>query len=81
MHGIPEDTDLSPLVGASLEQLCIGLHEIILRFGDRLSLTVEGELRLDLDRTVWYGSNYREAADALAGLLGVQVVRSWVVDN
>lgn len=81
MHGIPENTDLAPLVGAILEQLCIGLNEIILRFGDSLSLTVEGQLRLESNEVVWQGNTYREAANAFAALLGVAIVRSWIVDS
>jgi hypothetical protein len=81
MHGIPKDTDLSPLVGTTLEQLCIGLHEIILRFGDNLSLTVEGSLRIDFDSTSWNGSKYGEAANVFAALLGVEVIRCAVIDS
>jgi len=42
MHRIPKNTDLSPLVGKNVEQVCIGAHEVVLNLSDDLYITIEG---------------------------------------
>lgn len=42
MYGITESIDLSFMLGHELEQVCIGLHQVILRFSNSLSITIEG---------------------------------------
>lgn len=46
MFGLPEDFDGSFLVGRSLLQVCIGLHEVIFRFDEDVDITVESEFRV-----------------------------------
>jgi hypothetical protein len=41
MNGLPEAFDASFLVGASLVQVCVGLHEVILRFAEDIDVTIE----------------------------------------
>jgi hypothetical protein len=44
MFGLPVGTDLSFLIGRDLEQVCFGRHEVVLRFGDAVSISVESEM-------------------------------------
>ena len=46
MHGVPKDLPLAVLVGDSLVQICIGQNELIFRFRDAGSITVQGEWEL-----------------------------------
>jgi hypothetical protein len=41
MYGLPKDFDGSRLIGRFLEQICYGLHQIQLRFDQRLTISVE----------------------------------------
>ena len=41
MHGLPSDLDLDFIVHASLLQVCVGQNEVILRFDDEISITIE----------------------------------------
>ena len=52
MNGLPEDFDASFLVGAILVQVCVGLHEVILRFVADIDITIE----CDVDVTTGTGS-------------------------
>ena len=44
VYGLPDETDLTFFIGTELQQVCIGRHEVILRFGDDLSITVESDI-------------------------------------
>ena len=46
MFGLPEGLDLSFLVGVTLEQVSFGPHQLVLRFGNKVSLSVETEVRI-----------------------------------
>jgi hypothetical protein len=41
MYKLDSSTDLSPLIGKELIQVCIGLHQVILRFIGELSITIQ----------------------------------------
>jgi hypothetical protein len=42
MHRLPLDTDLGALVGKIVEQISIGVHQVILHVEDRLFIAIEG---------------------------------------
>ena len=46
MYGLPEDEDLSFLLGKELLQVCGGLHETILNFNEGTSITLQCEYAL-----------------------------------
>ena len=46
MFGLPDDFDASFFVGAVLLQICIGFHEVVLRFDRDVQLTFEGNVRV-----------------------------------
>lgn len=46
MFGLPEDFDGSFMVGRSLLQVCIGRHEVILKFDGNVEITIESEFRV-----------------------------------
>ena len=46
MHGVPKELPLESFVGDSLTQICIGQNEIIFRFSEAGSITVEGRWEL-----------------------------------
>jgi hypothetical protein len=41
MYGLPKDVDLRFLNGIELQQICIGLHDVILNFTDQVTITVQ----------------------------------------
>jgi Family of unknown function (DUF6188) len=41
MYGLPEDFDATFLLGATLVQVCVGSHEVILRFAEDIDITIE----------------------------------------
>jgi hypothetical protein len=58
MNGLPQDFDASFLVGATLIQVCVGLHEVILRFVEDIDITIE----CDVDVVTPTASTAMEAA-------------------
>jgi hypothetical protein len=44
VNGLPEGYDASFLIGATLVQMCVGLHEVILRFAEDIDITIECEV-------------------------------------
>ncbi len=49
MYGVPEDLDLSRLVGDALDQVCLGAHELQFRFRGGTTLSVRGHWELHDD--------------------------------
>lgn len=41
MYGLPPDIDLTYFIGATLHQACFGANELILRFDQTISVTIE----------------------------------------
>ncbi len=73
MHGIPENTDLSSIIGKSVEQVCIGTHEVILNLVDNLYITIEGGFSFG-DEAPSEDPNFSRAANAFAELLGNTII-------
>ena len=69
MHRIPENTDLSPLIGKNVEQVCIGAHEVIINLEDDLYITVEGGFAFGHEEPS-EDPDFRRAANAFAALVG-----------
>ena len=66
MFGLPDDFDGSFLVGRSLLQVCIGLHEVIFRFDEDVEITVEGEFKVAVgDEGQVFGSPVEGGAASL----------------
>ena len=60
MHKIPSTTDLSALIGKTVDQVCFGSHQVIINLSDGLYLSLESGVYLNA------GSNYRATpAEAL----------------
>jgi hypothetical protein len=43
MKGIPGDLDLSPLLHAEVEQVCLGVWQIQIRFDNGANISIEGD--------------------------------------
>ena len=81
MHRISENTDLSALTGKNVEQICIGVHEVILNLEDDLYITVEGDFSFGGEETVEKEIDFRSAANAFADLLAHTIVDAKVLRN
>ena len=46
MHGVPESLNLSPLIGLKVTQICLGSHQIQIRFHPEGAISIEGPLEL-----------------------------------
>ena len=46
MHGLPACTDLSFLDGRTLLQVCVGLYQVILKFDEDVSISIEGKFKV-----------------------------------
>ncbi|QCQ17422.1 DUF6188 family protein [Microbacterium sp. RG1] len=81
MYRIPAGETFSFLRGRSLDQLCFGRHQLIMRFDEGLYVSVEGQLGVqpaDSEETVV--DDTRDAAATLVTALGT-LVRDVVVDD
>lgn len=73
MYGLPADTDLSFFHGAVLSQLCVGENEVILHFGDQLSLMIASAIEVKRGSKADELDDSRAQARSLLDLLGATV--------
>lgn len=73
MCGLPADVDFRFFAGLALTQVCIGLHELILNFGSEATVTVEGDLSVQVGSPERIVRDYRRAAGSVASLLSHSV--------
>jgi hypothetical protein len=71
VHGLPEHVDLSFLEGLVLEQVAVGQFQTQLRFEDRVTISIEGEVTIDGARRVGVDAGAR-----LVWLVGRSVQRA-----
>lgn len=71
VYGLPKNVDWNFLVGAILEQICFGKHNIQFHFDREISISVMSSLRLDgaESPTIDFG----ELATTLCALLGEEI--------
>lgn len=75
MYGLPAGVDFNFFVRCILTQVCFGAHEVTLRFGDELAVTVEGKLGIQLsDAAERVYEDLRLVAAELVQLIEVPVV-------
>jgi hypothetical protein len=76
MYGLPPDIDLTFFHGRALQQVCIGLHEAILRLDGDIELTVQTDIghRSAIGEITAVYKTIVPAAGALSRLLGASVV-------
>jgi hypothetical protein len=79
MHRIAKDTNLSSLVGKLVEQICVSLHQVIVRLEDGLYIAIEGDFSFGIEAIAGKEMDYRNAATAFAGLLERRVVDAEVI--
>lgn len=73
MYGLPVDTDLSFFHGAMLSQLCVGENEVIMHFGDSLSVLIASTIDVERDDDQRELDDPRSQARSLLDLLGQSV--------
>jgi Family of unknown function (DUF6188) len=74
LYGLPAGVDFRFFIDLEVTQVCIGVHELILRFSDEVTVTVEGDLGIRVAATPQRVSgNYRELAADAASLLAQKV--------
>ena len=77
MYGLPGNTDLSFLRDKSLLQVCIGFNEIILNFGENISITAHTDItHFSHGNTVALYSNSVAMAPMLVRFLHQKVDRT-----
>ncbi|MBP7745225.1 MAG: hypothetical protein KA383_03775 [Phycisphaerae bacterium] len=77
MYGIPSDADWSFLVGKELLQVCIGLHQVALRFDGEVAVNIECDfehLRPAMDKHSQAALSTQ--ATTLVSLLGSRIERA-----
>lgn len=75
MYGLPEDIDLSPLVGQELQQICIGQSDAILNFSGEISIgSATNFVNYAANGETTSFTSPPEAAASLVRLLGSPVV-------
>lgn len=81
VYGLPADTDLSPILGRTLEQAAIGSYQVQLRFDEHVTVSVEGDYGVTgADGILARFASPPEGAVALVALLGQVVVDAQVTD-
>ena len=79
MHRIAENTNLSALRGKLVEQICIGIHQAIVRLEDNLYVAIEGDFLFGKEATPERQVDYRSAANAFANLLEDRIADAEVI--
>lgn len=46
MYGLSKEVDLSPMVDKSVEQICVGQHQVTVSFSDRISISIEAAFKI-----------------------------------
>jgi hypothetical protein len=74
LYGLPAGIDFRFFIGLEVTQVCIGVHELILRFSDDVTVAVEGDLGIWVAPTPQrVSADYRELAANAASLLSRKV--------
>ena len=53
MYGLPKNIDLDFLKGKRLVQICISSNQVIMRFDDDISISIESVIKLYKGKEVW----------------------------
>ena len=76
MFELAENTDLSFLIDKKLEQICRGLHQIILHFAPEMTITIEGSVeyksRHSSEVALW-SPDCARSSFPMQGLLGQSI--------
>lgn len=76
MYGLPENIDLRFLENAELLQVCIGVHELVLRFQDDIAITVMGKfLHESTAQAASPNASLAHFASTLTTLLEAKIVK------
>ena len=76
MNALPTEQGLNFLIGSDLLQVCIGKNEVILRFSDEISITIESRLLVrDSSGLESSFDNSRSAAGSLVKLLSDKITK------
>ena len=74
MYGIPESAEWSFLIGREVLQICIGLHQVSLRFDGQVVINIEGDFaHASVVATLGSGAGLPQKAASLVSLLGRKV--------
>ena len=74
MYGVPDSSEWSFLVGREVIQVCIGLHQVSLRFDGQVSMNIECDFdHAPVADTLRPGSGLPHKAAGLVSLLGSTV--------
>ena len=77
MYGLPPDLNLRFFKGLALNQVCVGAHDVILRFHPDTSLTIGSTMRFEpAEGEAVEIKDYRATAGSLLGLIGHPVHRA-----
>ena len=52
MFGLPKDTNFDYLIGAELQQVSFGRFQLLLRFSNKIEISVEGEACLKTEEKI-----------------------------
>lgn len=75
MYGLPKNIDLSHLLQRELLQVCIGFNDLILRFDERILITITGECSyITNDEVVTEIESYCQSANLFCRLLGNKIL-------
>ena len=78
MYGLRKDIDLQFLKGRELEQIAIGLYQVIFSFDENVAISVEGQFKFFDGSREWIWKqepNCTEAAAKTVALLGQNIER------
>jgi Family of unknown function (DUF6188) len=74
VYGVPDSPEWSFLVGREVLQICVGLHQVILRFDGEVSMDIECEFdHSGATAKVPFGATLPSKAAGLVSLLGSKV--------
>ena len=76
MEGLKSNQNLEFLIGKTLTQLCVSEGQIILRFDDVTSISIESDCSIITSKAEFQIKNYKLESNKLLQLLGTNIVQS-----
>ncbi len=81
MYGLPKDTELSFLLNGEVTQICVGSHDLQIRFVEDFSISLQGEFDYaHEDQSQERTQNYVESSACLMALLGRKIAE-WEIQG
>lgn len=81
MYGLPKGADLQFLIGKELVQVCVGMYQVILRFYEELTISLECECEVIPALPGRVPATSQAAVTSLISLIGTKITTANSIGN